>query len=175
MKKILIIVVLIIVGVVGYTYTSQQQKPSEVVTEDVLMNDERYSEIVQDMVSNDAVSETQVSISKYICFKADEDGYGTFDKIMFSLDENERAVYSQYKNQDDIRTTDLEFISQDFPDPGFPTYTLTYDASFDGMKFGTYTQTHSGVYDYVEFINDDGEVFNFTNILDESYVSRPCL
>ena len=95
---------------------------------------------------------------------------------MFALDKNERAQYIEYRNNGELRTVNLNFKSQDFPEPGFPTYTLIYDALLqNGKPFGQYIQTHSGIYDYLEFTNDDGEVFNFTNIPDESYVSASCL
>lgn len=119
---------------------------------------------------------TELAPSSYICFDADEEGYGAFDKVMFALNENERAQYTQYENDGELRTIDLTFISKDIPEPGSPSYTLTYDISIEkGLVFGRYVQTHSGIYDYLEFTNSDGEVFNFTNIPDESYVSKSCL
>lgn len=119
---------------------------------------------------------TKLAPSSYICFEADEEEYGAFNKVMLALDKNERAQYAQYKNNEELRTIDLAFVSKDIPDSGFATYTLTYDASLEnGLVFGRYAQTHSGIYDYLEFTNNDGEVFNFTNILDESYISQTCL
>jgi len=165
MKKVIPFIILLIIAVFGYKY--YQEKQINTVSSN--------NSPKQESEANPSTIPKTEQVSSYICFTTDEEGYEPYDKIMLGLDENERAIYAQYDNYGKINTSDLTFISQDFPTPGYPTYTLTYEASSQGLKFGEYTQTHSGIYDYLRFTNDDGEVFNFTNIPEYSYVSEPCL
>lgn len=164
MKKILIIILLVLLVVVGYRYLSPDTSNDIEVT-----NEER-----QDDLDNQIAK--VLTPSFYICFNADDEEYGAFNRVMFALGNDQRAQYAQYENEGEVRTIDLSFISKDIPNPGFPNYTLTYDALFeDGFVFGRYVQTHSGIYDYLVFTNSDGETFNFTNVPQESYVSESCL
>lgn len=115
-------------------------------------------------------------INSYICFEADEEGYNALEKVMLALDTQERALFVEYDYEDRVYRNKLEFVSKNFPDPGFPKYELVYRAlTSQNTPYAELTQTHSGIYDYLEFINDDGEVFNFTNIPEESYISESCL
>ena len=118
----------------------------------------------------DADTKDTLSAWRYLCFTSDDQNS---NKLMFGLDDKENALFAQYKGQED--TIELNFVSKDFPNPGYPTYTLTYEEIVDGTVNGVYTQIHSGNYDYVEYTNNDGKVFNFTNILEESYVDNACL
>lgn len=113
---------------------------------------------------------TLLTPSKYICFNRNNQNS---NKLMFGLDDKENALFAQYKNQEDI--IELDFVSKDFPTPGYPTYTLTYKEIVGGKVNGTYVLTHSGNYDYVKYINNEGKIFNFTNIPKESYVNNSCL
>lgn len=108
--------------------------------------------------------------SRYICFTSDDQSSG---KLMFGLDNNDKPLFAQYKGQEE--SIELGFVSKDIPSPGYPTYTLTYEEVIDGKVNGTYAQTHSGNYDYVEYTDSKGKVFNFTNIFEESYVNSSCL
>lgn len=146
--------------IIGYVYFSKEKN--------VTMP---QGDVVTETIPGPVETIYDSQVDQYICFSSDN---GELDTIMFALDKNDQALWAQYDNREDV--INLEFITGDSPNPGFPTYTLTYDALLsNGVKFGTFVQTHSGVYDYLEFTNDDGEVFTFTNISEKSYVSEMCL
>lgn len=126
-----------------------------------------YEEIDCDSLENVEITKNP---SEYICFTNDD---GISKDLMFGLDENEYAFLAQYSGQKS--NIELDFVSKEFITPGYPAYSLTYNEIMGGKINGTYTQTHSGLYDYIKYVGKNGSISNFTNILGKSYVKNSCL
>lgn len=55
---------------------------------------------------------------------------------------------------------------------GYSQFTESYTEIVNGQTNGKYNFTHSGIYDYIEYIRRDGEKFKFTINLDDSLNSE---
>lgn len=155
--------IIILLAIVGYNYFTNNQQ--EIDTQNI-----ESFENINNLNQEDVDAKDTLPASRYICFTSDEQNS---NNLMFGLDDKGTALFAQYEGQRNI--IELDFVSSDFPTPGYSTYTLTYNEIVDGDINGTYVQTHSGNYDYLEYTDNEGKVYNFTNILEESYINNSCL
>ncbi|MCU4174833.1 hypothetical protein [Carboxylicivirga sp. N1Y90] len=128
---------------------------------------------IKDSDVQQSSEETTKTKSHYICYKEDTDA-NTYIWIRFS---NGKAKEIKYKGM--ASTMELVFVKKSEnlnPDGSYPVYADYYNEIVDGKVNGVYKLTHSGNYDYAEYIRaNDSKTFNFT--IDHNanpYGSSPC-
>jgi len=116
--------------------------------------------------------ETGNSLSHYICYNEDNDS-----SLKLSIEfNNGRALNVKYKGMNS--SMDLIFIKEENENPGgaYPVLASYYKEMYQGKVNGEYKLTHSGIWDFVEYIRGkDSKKFNFTiDHKSNSYSSNPC-
>ncbi len=99
------------------------------------------------------------TIHHYICFKDDK---VSSRMIWVSYTETNKALQVKYKGQKEA--INLVFDKEEVISGGAkPTIIKYYNEIYKGQQNGTYKLTHSGIWDYVEYVRKkDGKTFNFT-------------
>ena len=103
----------------------------------------------------------------YICFNQDNNGKMAISAAFGG--KNGYLLYLKYKGQkDSIR---IKFVKEKvYMGGAHPTIDQTYNEIFNNKITGTYTYTHSGIWDYLQYKRKkDGKVFDFTINHDETY------
>ena len=124
----------------------------------------------QAQVTTVASSDT---VSYYICYK--EDNSSSLN-LSIGFNNKGRALSVKYKGMNS--SMDLIFISVENENPGgpYPVLAEYYNEMYQEKVNGEYKLTHSGNWDYVEYIRvKDSKKFNFT--IDRNYNSysyNPC-
>ena len=100
-------------------------------------------------------------------------------QLSIAFSEDGTALYAQYAGQ--TGTLPLRWRSEEMQNEGaYPVTIETYDEMLDGEVNGTYTLTHSGIWDYAEYTRGkDGKVFSFTidhdsTVENGGYRTTPC-
>ena len=112
------------------------------------------------------------SLIYYICYNEDNDS-----SLKLSIEfNNGRALNVKYKGMNS--SMDLIFIKEENENPGgaYPVLASYYKEMYQGKVNGEYKLTHSGIWDFVEYIRGkDSKKFNFTiDHKSNSYSSSPC-
>ncbi|MBF02803.1 MAG: hypothetical protein CMP76_05855 [Flavobacterium sp.] len=108
----------------------------------------------------------------YICY-TDDDVPTRVIWIRFAKDGKAQQV--KYKGQKEA--INVVFVSEETSEGGaHPTIESNYDEIYNGTKNGTYTLTHSGVWDYVTYTREkDQKQFHFTIDHEaDPYGKEPC-
>ena len=93
-------------------------------------------------------------------------------KIKISVEYlGDKPISLKYKGQSSSITLKKIEGSLKFRD-GYSVFTESYTEIVNGQTNGKYNFTHSGIYDYIEYIRRDGEKFKFTINLDDSLNSE---
>ena len=99
----------------------------------------------------------------YRCFNCDNN-----IKLKISVKYVDATPFSlKYEGQDS--SVSLQKIKGSFQTQnGYSSYTESYNEIVNGKSNGKYIFTHSGIYDYIQYIRKDGKKFKFTINLDDS-------
>ena len=113
------------------------------------------------------------TVSYYICYNEDN---GSSLNLSIGFNNKGRALSVKYKGMN--YSMDLIFIKVENENPGgpYPVLVKYYNEMYQEKVNGEYKLTHSGNWDYVEYIRGkDSKKFNFT--IDRNYNSysyNPC-
>ena len=122
-------------------------------------------------VADKTISETR-AIAHYICYNSDR---GSGLRIWIGFSEDGKAQQVKYQGQAEAMALlfDKEAVQKG---RAYPTYIAHYQEIYQGKNNGTYKLTHSGVWDYAQYIRGrDSKLFDFT--IDhnaEPYGKTPC-
>lgn len=96
---------------------------------------------------------------EYVCYTRDDN---KSKRIWIRLGHQGKADAIKYEGSAEAMM--LSFVSDEMNDEGAnPTTRAVYNEMYDGGINGAYTLTHSGIWDYVNYVRgSDGKVFNFT-------------
>ncbi|PHS04197.1 MAG: hypothetical protein COA88_14040 [Kordia sp.] len=111
-------------------------------------------------------------MKKYICYTMDNNKK---KRIWIGLDAKENAVAIKYEGQKEVIS--LQYSKEEYLKGGaHPTIIRYYKEIYQNKVNGIYKLTHSGLWDYVQYIRGkDGKKFNFTIDHDANpYGSSPC-
>ena len=124
----------------------------------------------QAQVTTVASSDT---VSYYICYNEDN---GSSLNLSIGFNNKGRALSVKYKGMNS--SMDLIFIRVENENPGgpYPVLVKYYNEMYQEKVNGEYRLTHSGNWDYVEYIRGkDSKKFNFTiDHNSNSYSYTPC-
>ena len=122
---------------------------------------------------NNDTSTTEITNEDYYICYTDDDVATRVIWIRFAKDGKAKQV--KYKGQKEA--INVVFVSEEISEGGaHPTIESNYDEIYNGTKNGTYTLTHSGVWDYVTYTRKkDQKQFHFTINHDaDPYGKEPC-
>ncbi len=109
-------------------------------------------------------------VDHYICFTENKNKNLV---IWMSFNANNKALQVKYKGQKEA--INLQFVKKEVQTPGYPAMNFYYNEIYEGKVNGQYIHTHSGTWDYVEYIRKDRKKFNFTiNHNATPYGKTPC-
>jgi hypothetical protein len=119
------------------------------------------------------LSNLSFSQNFYICF--DNDKNSDFKLSVEYYDGTPTSI----KNNTDNSSIKLEVIKGSYKEYEGSSYSETYFEIINGVKNGRFTFTHSGIYDYIEYVDKNGKKSKFTinledTVNDESYRQTPC-
>lgn len=113
--------------------------------------------------------------SHYICYTEDN---GASRDLMIAFSEDGNAIFAQYMGQ--TGKLHLQLDEKSMTTGGaHPVVVDRYIELVDGKENGTYTLSHSGVWDYAEYLSGKGKIFKFTinhdvSIAGDGYRDTPC-
>lgn len=98
-------------------------------------------------------------IDHYICYSKND---RKDKKLWVGFNKYNIALKVKYEGQNE--TIDLVYLKKEYiPGGAHPSIITYYNEIYGGQVNGVYKTTHSGNWDYIEYVrNKDGKVFNFT-------------
>lgn len=174
MKKVFLIIAFASI----FSCTSKKEKPIKKLDKKENIQKQKSELLDVKTTKNETEDSSVVSVKEdltvdhYICYLDDKT---SSKKIWISFNQKEKAIRIKYKGQTD--SIQLIFEREEYIKGGtHPTIINYYSERYNGKTNGVYKLTHSGNWDYVEYIRGkDNKVFNFT--IDhnaKSYGKKPC-
>ncbi len=169
----LLLLLLVLISCTSKKENTTETTPENNVQQDtVKVTEEVVSEENPTTENNDTPANEITNEDYYICY-TDDDVATRVIWIRFTKDGKAQQV--KYKGQKEA--INLVFVSEETSEGGaHPTIEYNYDEIYNGTKNGTYTLTHSGVWDYVTYTREkDQKQFHFTINHDaDPYGKEPC-
>jgi hypothetical protein len=137
-------------------------------------NEEKLHAKLTDLKSVDTDQPETKGVKHYICYTNDKDANQI---IWISFDADGRAIQIKYKGMESAISLVFDKQSENLnPGGPYPVFADYYNEFVDGKVSGVYKLTHSGNYDYAEYIREqDSKTSNFT--IDHAanpYGDTPC-